>query len=589
MTTRASNSKTKNAAPSADTFRDDLASLLDRLRPLELLRPSTLILTALYLLLALDHIWVTEDAFITFRSVENLWTGGGPNFNRNIRVESFSHPLWFMILSVLRIGGESLLGPLSACAGVSLATLGLWFATAAALSRNRGVGKQFPLGALMICALPPFWDFASSGLETGLTFCWIGLSSLLVSLALHKQERIPLSTFTVLGLGPLIRIDLICIALPLLATALLLSKTRLHWLNALMLRGCVFLAPALSWEIFRMGYYGLLVPNTYLSKEGLGSRWDQGLIYLHDTYGLYWLYPMLALGLLLAWWAYLKDISAVKPHRNAGLTWTVPLALITGGLIHTLFVTKAGGDFMHARLLLPGIFALLTAFAWVRLPKSRHLSRACVAVSLAWALTTGLTARPRYAGHVSKNGIADERMYYVNSARISHPISASDYRFHNFYRIGEELRYKARAEKVSAFYWAHIGIAISVLPNEVIVIDPLTLNDYVGSHTILTKRGRPGHEKIARAAWFLARYPAGTGLVINQQLEEVFKVKELPEAIEAARAALATPLLRELSSATTDPMTPALFIRNIFRAWRLTTLRFPNDPVEAVRTLSDEK
>ena len=246
MTTRASNSKTKNAAPSADTFRDDLASLLDRLRPLELLRPSTLILTALYLLLALDHIWVTEDAFITFRSVENLWTGGGPNFNRNIRVESFSHPLWFMILSVLRIGGESLLGPLSACAGVSLATLGLWFATAAGLSRNRGVGKQFPLRALMICALPPFWDFASSGLETGLTFGWIGLSSLLVSLALHKQERIPLSTFTVLGLGPLIRIDLICIALPLLATALLLSKTRLHWLNALMLRGCVFLAPALS-------------------------------------------------------------------------------------------------------------------------------------------------------------------------------------------------------------------------------------------------------------------------------------------------------------------------------------------------------
>ena len=30
---------------------------------------------AMLLAAALDHMWVTEDAFITFKSVENLWRG----------------------------------------------------------------------------------------------------------------------------------------------------------------------------------------------------------------------------------------------------------------------------------------------------------------------------------------------------------------------------------------------------------------------------------------------------------------------------------------------------------------------------------
>lgn len=586
MTVRTNAVKNKSAPRESDHLRGEITLLRDRLRALDLLRPSAVIVTALYLLLALDRIWVTEDAFITFRSVENLWTGGGPNFNRDIRVESFSHPLWFLILSVLRIGGESLLGPLSAFTGIALAVFGLWFATAAAILRDRGTEPRFPLGALVICALPPFWDFASSGLETGLTFGWIGISCLLLSLGVQKQDRLPVSTFVIVGLGPLIRIDLACIAVPLLVTALLFSKTKLRWLPALTLRACAFLFPSLAWEIFRMGYYGLLVPNTYLAKEGLASRWDQGLIYLNDTYGLYWLYPIIALGLLLAAWNHIKP---TKQHRPTRLAGALPASLTVGGLVYTYFVTRAGGDFMHARLLLPGLFAITAAFASVRLPRSVGLSRACVVASLAWAVTIGLTVRPSYSAFIGKDGIADERMFYVNSARISHPIAADDYRFHNFYRIGEELRRKTRSEKVVAFYWAHIGIAISVLPKDIIVIDPLTLNDYVGSHTTLTKRGRPGHEKIARAAWFLARYPAGAGLVINQQLQDAFKNKETADAIEAARAALSTPQLKELASAATDPMTVNLFLRNIARSWRLTTLRFPNDPVEALQTLSQQQ
>ena len=35
-----------------------------------------------------------------------------------------------------------------------------------------------------------------------------------------------------------------------------------------------------AYEIFRMGYYGLLVPGTALAKDAAGDKWSQGMIYL---------------------------------------------------------------------------------------------------------------------------------------------------------------------------------------------------------------------------------------------------------------------------------------------------------------------
>ena len=35
-----------------------------------------------------------------------------------------------------------------------------------------------------------------------------------------------------------------------------------------------------GYQIFRMGYYGLLVPGTALAKDASGSKWPQGFVYL---------------------------------------------------------------------------------------------------------------------------------------------------------------------------------------------------------------------------------------------------------------------------------------------------------------------
>lgn len=44
--------------------------------------------------------WVTDDAFITFKSVLNFIDGNGLVFNVGERVQSYTHALWFLILSL---------------------------------------------------------------------------------------------------------------------------------------------------------------------------------------------------------------------------------------------------------------------------------------------------------------------------------------------------------------------------------------------------------------------------------------------------------------------------------------------------------
>ena len=49
--------------------------------------------------MALARAWITDDAFITFRVVEQLLAGHGPVYNVGERVQVFTHPLWFLVLA----------------------------------------------------------------------------------------------------------------------------------------------------------------------------------------------------------------------------------------------------------------------------------------------------------------------------------------------------------------------------------------------------------------------------------------------------------------------------------------------------------
>ncbi len=43
--------------------------------------------------------WVCDDAFITLRTIDNLMNGHGMRWNIAERVQTFTHPLWMLLLT----------------------------------------------------------------------------------------------------------------------------------------------------------------------------------------------------------------------------------------------------------------------------------------------------------------------------------------------------------------------------------------------------------------------------------------------------------------------------------------------------------
>ena len=57
-------------------------------------------LVALFVVVLLRTAWLSEDAYFTFRSVENWVYGYGARWNVGERVQVYTHPLWFGLMSV---------------------------------------------------------------------------------------------------------------------------------------------------------------------------------------------------------------------------------------------------------------------------------------------------------------------------------------------------------------------------------------------------------------------------------------------------------------------------------------------------------
>lgn len=116
------------------------------------------------------HRWTADDAFINFRVVDNVLAGNGPIFNAREWVEVATSGLWLALPTAPEafVPGTSV-DWFSVVLGLACTVLGVAAATFAArrlfLRTTRWL--TVPFGAVALAALSPFWDFATSGLETG--------------------------------------------------------------------------------------------------------------------------------------------------------------------------------------------------------------------------------------------------------------------------------------------------------------------------------------------------------------------------------------------------------------------------------------
>lgn len=544
---------------------------------------------------------MSEDGFIFVRVVEQLLAGHGPVLNVGERVEAATSPLWVLVLAVLDLVLPLRIEVVAVAAGLVLTLAGVAMAGLASLRlwRDEGGGRvpiAVPLGGLAVLALPPVWDFATSGLETGLSFAWLGasflaLTGLVVPPGAGASGRRALLAAALVGLGPLVRPDLALFSLVFLVAVVLVARRPRCGTVALVAAGGAL--PAL-YQVFRMGFFAALVPNTALAKEATTARWAQGLVYLRDLLGTYWLaVPLLAgLGLCL--------LPAARGWLRTGLRdhLLVALAPVAGALGHALYVVRVGGDFMHARLLLPALFALVAPVMVIVV--RRPLQWAAFAAGAVWGAVCLTSLRVPYV--LSSEGITDERPFYVLGAEHLNPVEVEDYRRYILFREGLLARRQDRlgggtlgvrrlvgATRVyefvplrpdpsmrSAFAHGNVGIVGVVAGRRVHVVDIAGLGDPFAARVGLSERGRPGHEKDIATAWVLGRF-------MDRRVAPPAWVS--PQAVEAARHALTCGRLRDLGEATTSPLTPGRFLSNIGAAVRLHSFRFDNDPRVAERVL----
>jgi arabinofuranosyltransferase len=443
------------------------------------IRPSLYYLIPAILLLAfilLRNLWISDDAFITLRTIDNFLQGYGLVWNVGERVQVYTNPLWLFILLPFCLFTPDrmyVLYAISFLLSLGAIFLMLWNFSARV--------RHMVIAVILLGGSMAFVDYSSSGLENPLTHL------LLVSffiLYLHKDRYSSkwrlLQLSLIAALTALNRLDTILLFIPALLYELF-SNREWRWKN-LMLVAAGFM-PLLLWEIFATFYYGFPFPNTFYAKAATGLdkmyMFDQGWAYIQNS--LRW--DPLTMGVII-----FGILSAVFQREGRRIS------IALGILLYLFYILWIGGDFMSGRffsgIFLMGLILLLTFNTGQFLGSIPHKLFSLLVVSL---LLVGLSAEwpplfryPSQPGR-TEHGIASEKFYYFSTNG-----------WINYARSGE-LHYlagqgmQASQSGVSPVIMNTIGMYGYHAGPRIYIVDSYALSDPLRAHLPVEGPSRVGH------------------------------------------------------------------------------------------------
>jgi arabinofuranosyltransferase len=613
---------------------------------------SVLVVAGLFGWGAWQRRWIADDGLIVLRTVRNLLAGNGPVFNAGERVEANTSTVWSYLVTLgAWIGGSTQLEYVALALALALSVLGVAFAMlgsgrlyAPGLRGRRAL--LLPAGMLVYIAIPPARDFATSGLENGLVLAYLGLLWWMM-VCWSQALRLPVdpaapggppeknavsrvfdgSLAFVAGLSVLVRPELALIGG--LALVMMLVAAR-GWHRRLLIVVAGGLLPV-AYQVFRMGYYGLVVPGTAIAKDATGSKWQQGFLYLtnfNQPYRL-WAPVMLlaAIGLVLfasrtmPWWTRHQIPRGYgRLARSVQSPPAVVLFMLLSGLVQAVYWVRQGGDFMHGRVLLTPLFCLLLPIAVIPivLPDgSRRMGREtgyllAGATSVIWLAVVGWSAWAATAPgmgadatRVTYSGIVDERRFYAQATGHAHPLTAADYLDYPRMRAvlsaidntpdGALLLPSGNYDQwdvVPAIpppppppgappvkkqigphtvFFTNLGMLGMNVGLDVRVIDQIGLANPLAAHTARLEDGRIGHDKNLFPDWAVAEGPF---------------LKEYPfippylndDWVAQAEVALKCPATEAMLNSVRAPMGARRFLSNFLHAWQFTQYRINRVP-----------
>jgi hypothetical protein len=388
-------------------------------------------IVAIFVVHALSMNFTQDDAFISYRYVKNFINGHGLVFNPGERVEGYTNFLWIILLSLFTHLGldiivvSKILGVTSGCISLFLlhkiSALLLQKETRnPAKDMNRPDGGSsgrmvhsrvwffalFPSFLLASNSAFAYWSI--SGLET--TFFVMGVL-LSVYLYFTNQRMMIISS----ALSTLIRPEGVLVFVILILHKLFFSpakdggsfrkKDNLKKSLSYILGFALLLLP---FAIFKIFYYGDLLPNPFYAKTGFS------LEYLKTGLGYFWLF-LKHYGL----WGVLYLIPLLL-YKDFGVKGKVALLMV---YIYTFYVIIIGGDVLQAhRFFLPILpfLYLFFSFALARLILMVKKQMISIFVVIAFSLLTFLLPRNWIMNvRVSEIGLYFKMSKYAENLRQS--------------------------------------------------------------------------------------------------------------------------------------------------------------------------
>ncbi|MGI6456090.1 MAG: hypothetical protein ACOX5R_10795 [bacterium] len=415
-----------------------------------------------FVLTAVNCAWLCDDAYITFRTIDNFVNGYGLRWNVIERVQAYTHPLWMFFLTFFYFFTREFF-----YTGILVSLLVTTCAVALFACRLASTTIAALWGIVVFISSKAFIDFSSSGLENPLSYLLCALF-LFVFLKRESSQRSLLHLSLCASLLMLNRLDLILILLPPLVYVLYFGNVNKKL--KILLYGFL---PFLLWEVFSLLYYGFLFPNTAYAKLNTGlPRSDlllQGTLYVIDSLNM----DHITLLVIFA------AIVAPFLFRNRTL---IPLAL--GIALYILYVIWIGGDFMSGRFFTVPLFCSVVLLGHLLTDLPNYAWGALFAFPLLLSLTS---PHPPLLNHeeygysdnleawIDNTGIADERGVYYQKMGLLQAHRTSTPPLHEWVGQGRLLKYHSVKVTVSGTvgmlgYYAGPGVFII---DECALADPL--------------------------------------------------------------------------------------------------------------------
>ncbi|GAC79279.1 arabinofuranosyltransferase [Gordonia malaquae] len=614
--------------PRSDTASEQAApsSRARLIAPIASFSIGAIVVTTLFAIGAWQRRWIADDGLIVLRTIRNLLAGNGPVFNAGERVEANTSTLWTYVMWFFSwITGAEHTEYVALWVALILSVTAIplaMYGTARLYGRRvtgPGVGLLLPLGAVVYITIPPARDFATSGLENGLTIFWVAaLWCQLLAWARRRDAeptRRTRAAFLALaftaGLAPLVRPEGAVVGVLVL---LVLFCSPIGWKMRVAMTAVAGALPV-GYQIFRMGYYAVLVPNPAIAKDASGAKWSQGFTYLGNLFSPYTLIlPVIlavVVGILLAVLARADRESISSPGEAEALSsldaessldtetpdildahepattrervasfWasfsagmqsqrTVVITMLLAGAILSVYWLRQGGDFMHGRVLLTPMFILLLPVmvvpavlpATVRTRSGQLRLAAAIGIVVSWGVTVwwGVSAHEKVLSNapmdIGRDGIVDERRFYVTNMGNENPVTAEDYldyprmramvdRINELHATGGIILPSANYDqwyvaklpdkmpegkpREVTVYFLNLGMTSMNAPLDVRVIDQMGLAYPLAAHTARLPDGRIGHDKNLPSSWVVAEsggVSSGTGLPAFIPKREVMLAK----------------------------------------------------------------